>query len=153
APATGRDRLLGAGLGAEAHAALLQRTAAWRPAHAGQIAPQLQRQYGNRYVAQLAAQARHPGLVVQPNLAVTPAGDQSEHQTGQAAWHLAPMPAPADHQSVESAEPEREAVSQPYRNGKALPDSLRQDMETSFGVDFSAIRIHEGSEAESIGAS
>jgi Domain of unknown function (DUF4157) len=153
APATARDRWLDAGLGAEAYAALLQRTAAGQPARAGQLARQLQRQYGNRYVAQLTAQARQPGLVVQPKLAVTSAADQYEQEADQAAWHLAPMPAPADHQSIESAEPERETIAQPHRSGKALPDSLLQDMEISFGVDFSAIRIHEGSEAESIGAS
>lgn len=36
--------------------------------------------------------------------------------------------------------------------GKELPEKVQQKMETEFGEDFSDVRIHEGSQAESIGA-
>ena len=36
--------------------------------------------------------------------------------------------------------------------GKELPEQVQQKMETAFGEDFSDVRIHEGSQAESIGA-
>ena len=36
--------------------------------------------------------------------------------------------------------------------GRPLPDSVRHQMETSFGQDFSAVRVHEGHEATIVGA-
>lgn len=37
-------------------------------------------------------------------------------------------------------------------SGRPLPDDLRAKMEAAFGVDFSAVRVHEGPQAESLGA-
>lgn len=38
------------------------------------------------------------------------------------------------------------------RAGKAMPAGVRAKMEGALGVDFSAVRIHEGPEAEAVGA-
>src|SRR6476646_5128913 len=46
-----------------------------------------------------------------------------------------------------------EAVAQTPRGaGSALPGSVRTKMERSFGVDFAAVRVHEGPEAAAMGA-
>ena len=39
-----------------------------------------------------------------------------------------------------------------HSGGRSLPEPLRMKMESSFGQDFSDVRIHEGAEATSIGA-
>jgi hypothetical protein len=36
--------------------------------------------------------------------------------------------------------------------GSPLPDSLRHNLETAFGADFSTVRVHEGHEATMLGA-
>ncbi len=46
----------------------------------------------------------------------------------------------------------QELAPQLPTTGKHLPDAVRQKMEASFNADFSTVRIHEGSEAEKIGA-
>ncbi|MFW9264768.1 DUF4157 domain-containing protein [Nostoc sp. CALU 546] len=40
----------------------------------------------------------------------------------------------------------------PSSGGQLMPKLVQQKMETSFGTDFSDVRIHEGSQAEKIGA-
>jgi len=40
----------------------------------------------------------------------------------------------------------------PSGGGGPLPEAVRQKMETAFGQDFSAVRIHEGPHVASIGA-
>lgn len=40
----------------------------------------------------------------------------------------------------------------PSAGGQALPDGVRQRMESFFGADFSDVRVHVGSHASSIGA-
>ncbi|MEH2120989.1 eCIS core domain-containing protein [Nostoc sp.] len=40
----------------------------------------------------------------------------------------------------------------PSSGGQPMPKLVQQKMETSFGTDFSDVRIHEGSQAEKIGA-
>ncbi len=40
----------------------------------------------------------------------------------------------------------------PSGGGQALPDDVRVKMELAFGADFSAVRIHEGGHAASLGA-
>lgn len=63
---------------------------------------------------------------------------------------------------------QRAAVAQPHSNktfpvdpanlglasggGRQLPDAVRSKMETAFGADFSAVRVHVGAQAERIGA-
>ena len=96
----------------DAHAGLLNRVVAAQPARAGQIARQLQRQYGNRYVAQVAAQARASGLVVQPKLVVTP---------------------PTDNVNRPSLLLER-------RQG--LPDDLKARIESLSGLSMDDVKVH-----------
>jgi hypothetical protein len=49
--------------------------------------------------------------------------------------------------------PMNQAVARPAPgNPTALPENLRATMESSFGADFAAVRIHEGSHARSLGA-
>lgn len=43
-------------------------------------------------------------------------------------------------------------VVEPVQDGLPLPPSLRHKMESQFGTDFSAVRIHEGPQAEHMGA-
>lgn len=38
------------------------------------------------------------------------------------------------------------------RPGRPLPDALQRKMEQAFAADFSGVRVHEGAQAESIGA-
>jgi hypothetical protein len=45
-----------------------------------------------------------------------------------------------------------EAVPSPSGSGAPIPAAVQTKMENAFGVDFSPVRIHEGSEAESMGA-
>jgi hypothetical protein len=40
----------------------------------------------------------------------------------------------------------------PSSSGRPLPESTRQHMEAAFGHDFSRVRVHEGPQAESLGA-
>ena len=44
------------------------------------------------------------------------------------------------------------SLDAPSGGGKELPEDVRVQMETALGADFSAVRIHEGAEAESLGA-
>ena len=37
-------------------------------------------------------------------------------------------------------------------SGSPLPETVRHQMETSFGADFSAVRVHQGPQATMIGA-
>jgi hypothetical protein len=70
-----------------AHAVQLSHLVTGSPTRAGQAARQLQRAYGNRYVAQVAQQAQPGGtpLVVQPKLTVTPPGDHYEEEADRVA--------------------------------------------------------------------
>ena len=40
----------------------------------------------------------------------------------------------------------------PSSSGRPLPEPVRQKMETALGADFSDVRVHEGPEAQAIGA-
>ena len=55
-------------------------------------------------------------------------------------------------QRKQQHEPEEVSPPQPRGSGTALPDNVRVQMEGAFGADFSAVRIHEGSQAASVGA-
>src|SRR5262245_13466980 len=71
----------------DAHTVQLSRLA---PAQRGRAGRQLQRAYGNHYVAQVAAHARASApLVVQPKLMVTPPGDRYEQEADRVADHVA----------------------------------------------------------------
>jgi hypothetical protein len=173
----GADRI--AALGDAGHAALLQRTAATQPARASQLARQLQRQRGNRYVAQLAAQARQSSPLVQPKLVVTAAGDQYEQEADRAAAQVmreiaAPASRPNDERELQSVrrppdlvqrrtagllggaqvEPGLESAIQSARGGgQGLPEALRGKLEQSFGADFGGVTIHANAEADQLNQS
>jgi hypothetical protein len=59
--------------------------------------------------------------------------------------------APADAHEHEADRFARDFVRDRGESGK-LPPSVRSQMERAFGIDFSAIQIHEGSEASAMGA-
>lgn len=60
----------------------------------------------------------------------------------------APSPLQAKLQRREAAE----SVLRPSGAGQPLPNKVRGKMESSFGQDFSGVRVHQGPEASSIGA-
>jgi hypothetical protein len=69
----------------------LQRLGTQSPSRAGRAARQLQRAYGNRYMAQVAQQARAgagSSPIVQPKLAVTPPNDQYEDEADRVAGQV-----------------------------------------------------------------
>jgi uncharacterized protein DUF4157 len=47
---------------------------------------------------------------------------------------------------------QREAVPPAASGSRALPDAVRGKMEGAFGSDFSGVRVHEGPQAEAMGA-
>ncbi|MDV2996751.1 MAG: hypothetical protein N4J56_006456 [Chroococcidiopsis sp. SAG 2025] len=60
-----------------------------------------------------------------------------------------PMFRGLSHELVGEAELNSESSKKP---GEPLPIAVQQKMETAFGTDFSKVRIHQGSEAEKLGA-
>jgi hypothetical protein len=48
--------------------------------------------------------------------------------------------------------PDAPVSSSGQSGGAAMPDEVRGKMETALGADFSSVRIHEGPDAESVGA-
>lgn len=57
-----------------------------------------------------------------------------------------------DGRSEEEAEGVAEQVVSRKSSGRPLPAAVQRQMETAFGQDFSHVRIHEGTQAASIGA-
>jgi hypothetical protein len=56
-------------------------------------------------------------------------------------------------QTKSGDEPSAAAASPSAQGGgAALPDAVRGKMESSFGTDFSSVRVHQGQQAESLGA-
>ncbi|MBW4635565.1 MAG: DUF4157 domain-containing protein [Iphinoe sp. HA4291-MV1] len=53
---------------------------------------------------------------------------------------------------TENLQQQGEVLPKASGGGKKIPEAVQQKMETAFGTDFSDVRIHEGKEAESIGA-
>ncbi|MCG8416584.1 MAG: DUF4157 domain-containing protein [Proteobacteria bacterium] len=62
-----------------------------------------------------------------------------------------PSPVPVQRKQKDGLEGDL-SVPQPSGSGAELGEDVRADMETAFGADFSAVRIHEGPQAESLGA-
>ncbi len=61
-------------------------------------------------------------------------------------------PPPSALQAKLQARESAESVLKPSGAGTPLPDKVRTKMESSFGQDLSGVRVHQGSEAPSIGA-
>jgi hypothetical protein len=55
-------------------------------------------------------------------------------------------------ESVNGLQPQLSPLHQANGGGQKLPEAVQQKMEASFGTAFSDVRIHEGAEAEKIGA-
>jgi Domain of unknown function (DUF4157) len=107
---------------AKAHASTLNRSTDLHPERASRSLLQLQRQYGNRYVESVLAMARE-------NL--------DRHEAG-----------PANQNEVA---PEIEgSIQQERRSGQGLDHGVRRQMESSFGADFSGVRVHTDHKADSL---
>ena len=109
---------------AKAHASTLNRATDSQPARASRSLLQLQRQYGNRYVERVVALARE-GL------------DRQGHDS-QINNHNEVSP------SVEHE------IQQERSGGHGLDHGVRRQMETSFGTNFSGVRIHTDHKADSL---
>jgi len=99
---------------AGAHASVLQRTPASRPIGGAQSLLQLQRQYGNRYVQRVLAQAR--------------GGDEGAEATPEV----------------------EQAIQRARGGGQALDGGVRGHMESAFGADFSGVRVHTDTGADTL---
>jgi hypothetical protein len=94
-----------------AQAVQLQRLGSQSPSRAGRAARQLQRAYGNRYMAQVAQQARAgagSSPIVQPKLAVTPPNDQYEDEADRVAGQvMRQISSPAVQRALDASEPDK----------------------------------------------
>ncbi|HKX00818.1 MAG TPA: DUF4157 domain-containing protein [Bryobacteraceae bacterium] len=54
---------------------------------------------------------------------------------------------------LEKAETRVQPAPPVLSGGQPLPETIRHQMETSFGADFSSVRVHHGQEATLLGAS
>jgi len=48
--------------------------------------------------------------------------------------------------------PQQRGVALPLGGGRPLPNAVRIAMQRAFGYDFSSVRVHEGAEAQAMGA-
>jgi hypothetical protein len=154
-----RDTIVGTHgpLTAEAHTAQLQYLAAAPPARLTQAARRMQRRYGNRYVAQVAAQARQ---IIHPKLIVRPAGDTYEQEAEQVARAVIPpltpaAPIPSSGQSEGFAAPSEveSAIQQARHGGQPLPAGVREPMQQALGRSFADVRVHTDSTADQLNRS
>ncbi len=164
-----------------ARAVQLQRLASQTPACAGRAARQLQRAYGNHYVAQLAQQAQQGGtapLVVQPKLTVTPPDDQYEDEADRVAGQVMraldtsqpdkyedeqdrpagqvmrkDVSAAASGAGTAVSSDVEAAIEGARSGGQPLPAGTRAAMESAFGADFGGVRIHTDSQSDTLNES
>ena len=108
---------------AQAHASTLNRSTASQPARAGRSLLQLQRQYGNRYVERVLEMAR----------------ENVDRQNINASNEVSP-------------DIERDIQGQ-RGHGQSLDQGVRRQMESSFGANFTGVRIHTGEHADSLSRS
>ena len=143
-----------------------------RLARAGQALLQLQRVYGNRYVQQVVDGSRPStgppaAPAIQTKLVVGPAEDDHEREAdrvaaqatrlpavqrqhegnGTAGVRVKPAPQHAPARAFDAAEDIEPRMHVARGSGRPLPASLRHELETSFGADFGAVRIHAGDQA------
>ncbi len=81
---------------------------------------------------ELAGGARPQGLVIQPKLVMGQPNDKYEREVDRVA--------------------EIEQIIKSSEGGQKIPSDVQKEMEFKFNADFSNVRIHEGIEAEAIGA-
>jgi hypothetical protein len=115
-PLEGMTCRLGDASCAGGHAARLNRATAAQPSRGGQSLIRLQKEFGNRFVQRVLAQAR-----------------------SEAAGEATP--------DVEGA------IQRARGGGQALDSGTRAGMESSFGADFSSVRVHSGAQADTLNQS
>lgn len=119
---------------ATAHASTLNRSTASQPARASRSLLQLQRQYGNRYVERVVALARE-NLDRQNSDRQNPSLDRQN----------------VDHDNSNQISPDVEHSIQDERGGgHGLDHGVRRQMESSFGANFSGVRVHTDHRADSL---
>jgi hypothetical protein len=146
---------------------------AWAASTAGVAA--LQRQFGNRAVSRLLAEAAPGGLLVQTKLTVGPARDAFEEEADQAARRVlageggrAPLAgehgksAPSIRRAAAQAEPgsgpalgpAAEAEIEGARGrGHRLPPGLQAKLNKAFGMNLSGVKVHADGQADRISRS
>lgn len=156
----------------ESHASLLSDARLSHPANAGQraqILSDLQSSYGNAYVQRLLR-----SRALQAKLTVNPPDDIYEKEADRVAEIVTKSPGAAiQRQGEEEEKPEEEeeeavsakmAVSRTPEvsddvegrinaargSGESLPDSISASLEPHFGRDFSDVRVHADSEADTL---
>jgi Domain of unknown function (DUF4157) len=105
---------------AKAHASALNRSTDSQPARASRSLLQLQRQYGNRYVERVVALAR----------------ENLDRKNAEPNNNVSP--------DVELA------IQQERGGGQALDHGVRRQMESSFGANFSGVRVHTDAQSDSL---
>ncbi len=126
------------------------------------IALQLQRSYGNAYVQRLLS-----SRVIQPKLTVSQPDDPYEVEADRVAKEVTQNSASIV-QRLENSEEEEELqvkasgiqletndetenrINASRGLGEPLADSARQSLEPRFGADFSEVKVHTGTEADTI---
>jgi hypothetical protein len=97
--------------------------------------------------------ARRPATKIAPLSPANPTPRQLSQTKAAASTETAVRPERAErlghHLSQVPVTAARPAANHP---GRPLPESMRERMEVSFGHDFSSVRIHEGPQAEGLGA-
>jgi hypothetical protein len=124
----------------------------------------LQRTHGNRYVQRVVAG-------IQAKLKISQPGDVYEQEADRVAEQVMSMPVPADMSlnflrqdvvkkeeglimakevsvnALEVSDDLHTRLNQSRSGGQPLPEKTRTFMESKFGVDFSAVRLHTDSQA------
>jgi hypothetical protein len=117
---------------AAAHASTLNRSTGSQPARASRSLLQLQRQYGNRYVERVVALAKEN--LDRQNLDRQNLDRQS----------------PEHHNNNDVSPDVERAIQQERGGGQGLDHGVRRQMESSFGADFSGVRVHTDRQADSL---
>jgi hypothetical protein len=133
------------------------------PGRAGHVL-ELQQLIGNRRV-----EAMVRGAIVQPKLDVGAAGDPLEQEADRMADHvMRSLDAVTEERAGETrisravadevigqeggpvASDTESAIHRHRGQGAALPDAFRSSMESAFGADFGAVRVHTGPAADEL---
>lgn len=116
----------------------------------------------------LSSDPRQPAPMIQPKLKVGPARDQYEEEADRVARQVVNTPhrvPPAQgvqpkrllqrttENGFEASGDFEHQLQRTKGNGKPLPAQTRAEFETSFGADFSKVRIHTGSTAKQLNQS
>jgi hypothetical protein len=157
-------------------AAALSRASGGRLTRAGHTLLDLQRQYGNGYVQQVADHAptaTAPSPVLQAKLMVGPPADSYEREADQVARQVIGGATPQAVAGVEGGRVMRtpriqrasgadagvvdasvqQAIGGARGGGQPLPGQVRSSMEQAMGADFGAVRVHTDARADQLARS